>query len=177
MSKREKIKGKLGPKMKKAFSLVELIIVVAVLGILAAMVVPQFQGHVTEAKEAAVKDNLRILRAAIAFYAAQHRGSPPGYFNGQPTPSFTLYLQLTSYTDMEGNATGTKSQDHPYGPYLRRFPQNCFNNKTTVRMLADGEFFPASADGSYGWLYKPATKTIRLDWPGTDKDGIRYYDY
>lgn len=163
--------------MKKAFSLVELMIVVAVLGILAAIVVPQFQSHATQAKQATVKDNLRILRAAIELYTAQHGDLPPGYFDGQPTPASVLYLQLTGYTDIEGNAAGTKTDDYPYGPYLRRFPQNSFNNKLTVRILADGEFFPDSADGSYGWLYKPATKTIRLDWPGLDKNGIRYYDY
>lgn len=30
---------------------------------------------------------------------------------------------------------------------------------------------------SNGWLYNPDTKEIRLDWPGTDKDGVRYCDY
>ncbi|RKY11715.1 MAG: hypothetical protein DRP65_03460, partial [Planctomycetota bacterium] len=50
--------------MKKAFSLVELLIVVAILGILAAIVVPEFQTYTQQAKEAAAKDNLRILRNA-----------------------------------------------------------------------------------------------------------------
>ncbi len=44
-------------------------------------------------------------------------------------------------------------------------------------MLADGQSFPETADGSFGWLYKPATKEIRLDWLGTDSEGVRYYDY
>ncbi|GAH74356.1 unnamed protein product, partial [marine sediment metagenome] len=65
--------------MKKAFTLVEILIVVAILGILAAIVIPQFQAHSQEAKEAAAKDNLRILRNAIELYAVQHGGVPPGY--------------------------------------------------------------------------------------------------
>jgi general secretion pathway protein G len=58
--------------MKRGFSLVELMIVVAVLGIMAAIVVPQFQSHSIEAKIAVAKDNLRILRSAIDLYTAQH---------------------------------------------------------------------------------------------------------
>ena len=62
--------------MKTGFSLVELIIVVAVLGIMAAIVVPQFQNQSTKAKEAVAKEGLRILRSAIELYTAQHSGIP-----------------------------------------------------------------------------------------------------
>ncbi|MBN2180906.1 MAG: prepilin-type N-terminal cleavage/methylation domain-containing protein, partial [Sedimentisphaerales bacterium] len=48
--------------MKKGFSVAELIIVVAILGIMAAVVVPQFQSQSTRAKNAVAKDNLRLLR-------------------------------------------------------------------------------------------------------------------
>jgi prepilin-type N-terminal cleavage/methylation domain-containing protein len=64
--------------MERAFSLVELMIVVAVLGILAAIVVPQFQRHSTQAKEAVAKDSLRLLRGAIELYTARHGGRPTG---------------------------------------------------------------------------------------------------
>lgn len=163
--------------MKKGFSLIEIIIVAALLGILAAIVIPQFREQSLQAKAAAAKADLRILRGAIEYYAVQHNGFAPGYSNGELGLSFMVPLQLTFYTDEDGNAAGVKSEDFPLGRYLKKFPENPFNNKTSIEMLADGESFPGSADGSFGWLYKPATKTIRLDWPGTDKDGVRYYDY
>ena len=47
--------------MKKAFTLVETLIVVAILGILTAIALPTFRGHIAEAKESAAKDILRIL--------------------------------------------------------------------------------------------------------------------
>ena len=67
--------------MKKAFTLVEILIVTAILGIMAAIVMPLFAGHVQLAKEAAAKDNLRILRGAIERYAAEHNDIPPGSTN------------------------------------------------------------------------------------------------
>lgn len=149
--------------MKRGFSIAELMIVVAIIGILAAIVVPHFQGRATEAKTAAAKSNLRILRSAIELYAAQHSGVAPGYPNDNavqnPTYAFFL-LQMT-----ETNR------------YLSQMPRNPFNDIKTINMLGNGEQFSAEATGAFGWVYKAATKEIRLDWPGTDKDGIRYYDY
>ena len=56
-------------------------------------------------------------------------------------------------------------------------PKNPFNEKLEVKVLADGENFPADANGQVGWIYKPYTKEIKLDWPRTDSQGIHYFDY
>jgi len=61
--------------------------------------------------------------------------------------------------------------------YLNTLPENPFNNKTTLRMIANDESFPAEPTGEYGWVYQPRTKNIKLDWPGTDLAGTPYYDY
>jgi type II secretion system protein G len=147
---------------KSAFTLVELIIVVAILGILAAIVLPEFQGHAQKAKEAAARDNLRILREAIERYEADH-GIPPGYpdnnTNNSPAP-IAFNVQLTSE-----------------GGYLNRFPKNPFNGYYVVLVLQDSESFPLEGTGTKGWIYKPATKEIRLDYPGTDSEGNLYFEY
>ncbi|MFQ6034775.1 MAG: type II secretion system protein, partial [Sedimentisphaerales bacterium] len=149
--------------MKRAFSLAELMIVLAILGILAAIVLPYFRSHTTQAKEAVAKDHLRILRSAIELYPAQHGGVPPGYKDNNPqTIPSSVYFQ--QQVILQGN-------------YLRKTPENPFNKLDTMNVIGNNETFPAEATGNFGWVYKPATKTIRLDWPGTDKDGIRYYDY
>jgi prepilin-type N-terminal cleavage/methylation domain-containing protein len=149
--------------MRKAFSLVELMIVAAVIGILAALSVPYLHNHAAEAKEAAAKDNLRVLREAIKFYAVHHNDTPPGYpgndRGAQPTEdSFRLQLIL------EQN-------------YLRKVPPNPFNGLETLHIIGNAEGFPAEATGDYGWIYQPATGTIRLDRPGADSDGVQYLDY
>ena len=149
--------------MKKGFSLAELMIVVAILGIMAAIVVPQFQSQSTQAKEAVTKDNLRILRSAIELYTVQHRGIPPGYQDNNPqnSPSSTVFL-----THLMVNGT-----------YIRKMPENPFNNLGNIRMIGNSESFPQDPADGFGWIYQPATKTIRLSWSGTDSDGIRYFDY
>ena len=149
--------------MKRGFSIAELMIVVAIIGILAAIVVPHFQGRATEAKTAAAKSNLRILRSAIELYAAQHSSVPPGYPNNDPTkpPDSTSFLLQMTITNR----------------YLSKMARNPFNNIETIQMIGNAGQFPSEATGAFGWVYKPATNEIRLDWPGTDKDSIRYYDY
>lgn len=163
--------------MRRGFSLVEILIVVAILGILAAIVLPEYQSHTQQAKEAAAKDNLRILRQQIEFYTAQHNGLAPGYIGANPVPSFMIPNQMLYYTSVIGQPAATKSDGFPYGPYLSKMPENSFNKRATIITLADAEPFPDSASGSFGWIYKPAAKEIHLDWPGTDKHNVRYYDY
>ena len=138
-------------------------IVVAVLGMLAAIVVPHFKLHATQANEAVAKDSLRILRSGIERYTSQHGGVPPGYEDDDPgtvPSSLTFHNQLI----IEGR-------------YVLKMPENPFNELKTTLVIANDGTFPEAASGTYGWIYQPATITIRLDWPGTDKDGIRYYDY
>jgi len=148
--------------MKTGFSLVELMIVVAVLGILAAIVVPQFQGYATQARGAVAKDSLRILRSAIELYTARHSSIPPGYKNDNPQnppSSSDFYQQLV------------------VGRYLSEMPENPFNKREDLRMIGNAEIFPQNPTGQFGWIYQPATKTIKLDWPGIDKSAIPYYEY
>ena len=148
---------------KYAFTLVEILIVVAILGILAAIALPTFKGHITEAKEAAAKDTLRIVRNAIELYATQHDGVPPGYPNNDPTqPASLLSFFFQFIKD---------------GENLSSFPENTFNGLVNVRVIPDADELPTEATGQFGWIYKPATRDFRIDWPGTDSKGTRFYDY
>lgn len=166
--------------MNKAFSLVELMIVVAVLGILAAIVVPQLQSHTTDAKAAAARSNLHHLRGAIELYTAQHRGVPPGYPNGNvsaaPTPLAFAY-QLCGSSNESGATAAPGTPGYDLGPYLKTVPRNPFNNHWGLTVIGNDAQIPAEPPGVAGWVYRPATKTIKLDWPGVDKEGVPYYSY
>jgi len=149
--------------MRKAFSIAELMIVVAIIGILAALVVPCLRDYVREAREAAGKDNLRILRGAIELYAVRHAGVAPGYDLGNMSNQATTESFREQMVVQNG--------------YLRRMPRNPFNDLDTMRIIGNSEAFPTQATGDYGWVYQPATKTVCLDWPGRDQTGVRYFDY
>ncbi|MCD4831164.1 MAG: type II secretion system GspH family protein [Anaerohalosphaeraceae bacterium] len=152
-------------KHDKAFTFVELLIVVTILGILAAVVLPTLQDSTQKAKEAAAKDNLRILRNAIELYANDHDGIPPGYINDNTssTPSYMAFER--QMTELEQR--------------LSAVPENPLNNITVMKVLANSDSFPeVPADTTqYGWIYQPAIKKIKLNYPSTDSDGIAYFDY
>lgn len=149
--------------MKKGFSLTELVIIAAIIGILAALTVPLLQSHTTEAKEAVAKDHLRMLRSQIELYAAQHGSTPPGYKNDDTSNAPSSQVFRTQMTQQ--------------GEYLRKIPKNPFNDLDTMQVLDDNDSFPQEPSGEYGWIYQPATWTIKLDWPGTDKHGLDYFHY
>ncbi|GEM_PF-658361 len=61
---------------RRGFTLMELMIVVTVLGILAAILIPSFRGVTSEAKNAAAKADLRNLKVAVILYQAKYNVLP-----------------------------------------------------------------------------------------------------
>lgn len=168
----------------KAFTLVELMIVVAILGILAAIVIPQIQGNTIHAKESAVKDTLRTWRSQIELYKMQHNGLNPGYIKIGAIPlaasDTKLRDQFIGTSTISGDSISTQVPAAPYlyGPYLKSLPTNPFNNLNTISYVSSGTLFSAVANGtSSGWLYKKETGEIRANIAGTDSKGVNYTDY
>jgi type II secretion system protein G len=60
--------------MKKGFTLVELMIVIVIIGILAAIAIPKFADMVDKSKEGATKGQLTSLRSAINLYYSDNEG-------------------------------------------------------------------------------------------------------
>lgn len=58
------------------FTLIEILIVVVILGILAAIAVPQFTDASEEAHDATVRNQLQTLRGAIELYRLEQFGDP-----------------------------------------------------------------------------------------------------
>src|SRR3954470_2372518 len=81
---------------RKGFTLIEILIVVIILGILAAIVIPQFTSASTEARQGTLKSQLQTLRSQIALYKLQHRDVAP------PQASAAFWTAMTSKTDDTG---------------------------------------------------------------------------
>ena len=62
---------------KKGFTLIEILIVVIILGILAAIVIPQFSSASSDAKKASLRSTVQTLRSQIALYKLQHGDTLP----------------------------------------------------------------------------------------------------
>jgi general secretion pathway protein G len=165
---------------RKGFTLVEILLVVSILGILAAIVLPSFQDNVSQAKESAAKSNLATMRTQIQMYKIQHNGVPPGYVDGAAAPIATMQLQLTGTTTLTGQASPNTAPSAPFnfGPYIKKIPENPFNGLSTIAYVAEATDFSAAVDGtSSGWLYKKETCELALNWTGADSKGVNFYDY
>ena len=65
-------------KLRSAFTLVEILIVVVIMAILAATIIPQFTDSATDAKKGTAVFNLSTLRGQIETYKSNHEGLKPG---------------------------------------------------------------------------------------------------
>jgi len=140
---------------KNGFTLVEILIVVVILGILAAIVVPQFTDASNEAKLSSLCCDLQTLRSQIELYKIQHNDIPPTIAGFSD--------QLTGYTDVDGSVQ-LAAGPGVYGPYIQKIPVNQFNDDDTVQNNG------AIGDDSGGWEYNQTTGAINAD-DSYDGDG------
>ncbi len=98
-------------KKSKGFTLIELMIVVAIIGILAAVAIPKFADLVTKSKEAAVKGTLGAVRSAISIFYGDQEGTYAGnLFMGLSTgnkymPTMANLPSLGAYVIPKTNTT------------------------------------------------------------------------
>ena len=137
-------------RAKKGFTLVEILIVVVILGILAAIVIPQFTDASTEAKTSSLCSDLQTVRSQIELYKIQHNDALP-----LPETGTANWTQMTMYTDISGGTSATKDATHIYGPYLQKVPTNQFVNTAIITVGAA----PAVTAGS-GWYFNSTTGTF-----------------
>jgi general secretion pathway protein G len=142
-------------RQQGGFTLVELLIVVIILGILAAVVIPQFNSAANESKEAALASNLATVRQAIEMYKVQHDDT-------FPDGDTDFVLQLTGTTGMDGDSSGST-----YGPYLRNaLPKEPFSGINTV-------IYTGVVDNAGGWVFNNSTGHFQANNTTTGPSGIQ----
>ncbi len=147
--------------MKAGFTLVEILIVVVILGILAAIVIPQFTEASGEAKMSSLCTDLQSVRSQIELYKIQHNDAMPGQDNtatgGTHTGASGFEAGLTGYTNINGVVQAAPGANI-YGPYLQKIPVNQFNNLSTVQKDNSA---PGGNDS--GWNFNTTTGAFHAD--------------
>jgi general secretion pathway protein G len=123
---------------KSGFTLVEILIVVIILGILAAIVIPQFTSASTDARKNSVRSQLQTLRSQVELYKLQHGDALPDLVtNWNPLLNTSTYSGTT------------------FGPYLQQIPVNPMNGRNNV-VNGNGT---AAAGSAAGFVYDLGTGT------------------
>ena len=148
---------------KTGFTLIEILIVVIILGILAAIVIPQFSSASNDARRSNVQTTAQTLRSQIALYRLQHQDRLP------PVATTDFWNHMTQYSDETGALNGlTKTATHKYGPYMQQRPVNSLNNSFAI---VDGDG-TANASSSCGFVYDHNSGAGSGQIWGTDTDGV-----
>lgn len=152
-------------KRRHGFTLVEVLIVVVILGILAATVLPQFTASTSDAKEASLAANLATMRAQIQLYRFQHNGAYPASGGPGGTDATAFVNQMTKATDVYGSVVTPGPGVVSFGPYLPSIPNNPVDIGTTpgaVNVTASAAD-PTTPGIGGGWFYNPTTGTIKAN--------------
>ena len=138
--------------------MMELVIVMLIMGVLAAIAIPRMSGGSENAKAQALLASLAEVRNRIEVYKAEHLGHMPG---------LTFVAQMTQYTDDQGATSDSLSPKYPYGPYLRAIPKNPYSGSNVVRFILTAGQAQAARSKDLGWTYNVATSEFDADCSDT----------
>jgi general secretion pathway protein G len=169
---------------KSAFTLVEILIVVIILGILAAIVIPQFTSASQDARKNSLVSQLQTIKAQLELARLQHLdkddvtfaagGSVPIDLSA-PGPWVHLVVKTNADSDAAGYTTTTPpgGGQPPFGPYLQAPPRNPLNQFAGVAITnADVIYGQAFGGGAgMGWIYNPTNGKV---WATSAKCGFVY---
>ena len=137
-------------KNKRGFTLIELVIVIAILGILALYAVPKYQGLIEEARSSEARAQLGTVRSAMGIYYAKNHGVYPATLDG------TIFAE-DAVPEVEVTLSSGAVDRH---------------NTVTTAETQDGTITAAEITDVGGWMYDVSAAKdkadVRINSKGTD---------
>ncbi|MBN2753770.1 MAG: type II secretion system protein [Candidatus Goldbacteria bacterium] len=147
-------------KKQNGFTLIELMIVVAIIGILSAVAIPKFSDMLEKSREGATKGNVGAIKSAVSIYYGDNQGVFP--------------------TDLDTHA-------NKFGAYLDRMPPVKVRGPSTNTFKLSGSDIsvalettapPASiGTATDGWKYNNQTGDVWVNNSQPDSKGVTYSLY
>ncbi len=128
-------------KSERGFTLIELMIVVAIIGILAAIAIPKFADLIRKSNEGATKGNLGAIRSALSIYYGDLEGQYP--LNVDDLTQGGKYLSKIP-----------KAKSPPYHPDVATF-----ENSSAPGDLGGWLYSNVMTDANFGTLWVNCTHT------------------
>ncbi len=122
-------------RVRRAFTLIEILIVVVILGILAAIVIPQFTDASMEASVANLLSQLQTVRSQIELFNVQNPATP-----------YDALTPIGGTVFWDESAAGLANGLVP-GNYLQAMPKNPLQNGSNT--------VEAAAAAGVGWVWGP----------------------
>jgi general secretion pathway protein G len=123
----------------KAFTLIEILIVVVILGILAAIVIPMFASVSSDAQASTTYSEVQKIRRHIEVFRARNSNSLPTVAPGDGT-----------WGPLVGSG----------GEYLMAAPVNQWIGGANAHVIIFGSGPDAIYHTTYGWIYDPANGNV-----------------
>jgi general secretion pathway protein G len=154
----------------KGFTLVEILIVVIILGILAAIVIPQFTNASQDARKSSLTSQLQTIRSQVELYKLQHLDElPPAFEAGDEGDA--QWGDMVTKTD-ENHGTVGDATTVRFGPYLQAAPANPLNGFTKLHITTtDPTLGGASGTTDAGWVMNTSNGKV---WATAKNPAIIY---